>query len=218
MNSTELNLKKNLNYVNRYRLADLPTDRKIVVGIQGGKGSFNEQAATEIMRKYEITDYELVYLYTTDAVLKAVAAGEVDYGQFAVHNSVGGVVEESMISMANHIYGIVEEFAIQIQHYLMKSKASKIEDIDTIMTHPQVLKQCKSNLEEKYSHLEMTSGEGDLIDHANVAKEIGEGRMTNNVAVMGPQILSEIYDLDIIEGDLQDQDENWTSFLLVQKV
>ncbi|MBD3329796.1 prephenate dehydrogenase/arogenate dehydrogenase family protein, partial [Candidatus Dojkabacteria bacterium] len=70
----------------------------VVYGIQGGIGSFNEQALKFYTKTYKdsLTSYKTKYLYTTDNVLKALHRGEIDCGQFAVQNSVGGMVEESI--------------------------------------------------------------------------------------------------------------------------
>lgn len=193
--------------------------KKTIYGIQGGIGSFNEQALNYFLEKNKIDkdSTEIKYLYTTENVLKALDRGNIDYGQFAMHNSVGRIVTESVRAIASYRFKIVEEFGIKIQHYLMKHKDSKLEEIDTIMTHPQVLKQCKSTLEKKYPNLTKISGEGDLIDHAMVAKAIADKQLGKNIVIMGPKILSEIYDLDIIEGNLQDDKENFTSFLMVER-
>jgi prephenate dehydratase len=188
---------------------------RIVFGIQGGKGSFNEQAILTFVDKKGIKNYKVKYLYTTERVLKELDQGKINYGVFAIHNSVGGIVHESINAMGKYNFKIAGEIKIIISHYLMKRKDVKLSEIDTIMTHPQVLAQCRSTLAEKYSHLKKTSGKGDLIDHAMVAKEMSEKKLPRNIAVMGSKILADIYDLDIIEGDLQDNKRNWTYFLLV---
>jgi len=190
---------------------------RLIVGIQGGKGSFNEEAATYYLSRTPDIEYELVYLHTTEQVLRALHEGIVDRGQFAMHNSLGGIVTESVQAMANYNFEIVEEFAIKISHTLMMSKESDFNQIDTIMTHPQVLRQCRSNLQNKYGRLKQTSGEGDLVDHAEVAMLMGQGKMDKNIATMGSKILASIHNLKIIETDLQDLDANFTSFLWVQR-
>ena len=86
------------------------------------------------------------------------------------------------------------------------------------MTHPQVLSQCKKTLAEKYPHLKLTSGSKELVDHALVAKRLAEGKLPKNLAVMGSKVLAKIYDLKIIEDNLQDSQENYTSFLLVKRI
>jgi arogenate dehydrogenase (NADP+), plant len=192
------------------------TDR-MVIGIQGGRGSFNEEAARQYMSRTADVPSELVYLHTTERVLRALHEGRVDRGQFAIHNSAGGMVRESVDAMARYRFSIVEEFAIKISHALMMSRDGDIAGIDTVMTHPQVLAQCRTSLRAKYPQLRQTSGEGDLIDHAKVAELLGGGALSPNIATMGSRVLADLYGLRVIEDDLQDLDENFTSFLWVQR-
>jgi arogenate dehydrogenase (NADP+), plant len=192
------------------------TDR-LVVGLQGGRGSFNEEAARHFMERTPDVPYEFVYLHTTERVLGALHDGTIDRGQFAIHNSLGGMVGESIEAMARYRFAIVEEFAIKISHALMIAPGADLAQVDTIMTHPQVLRQCQGNLERKYSSLRQTSGEGDLVDHAKVAELLGKGELPATTATMGSKILAEICDLVVIEDNLQDLDENFTSFLWVER-
>ena len=191
---------------------------KLVVGIQGGKGSFNEQAALYYLDRNGITDFEIKYLYTTENVLKQLHEGDIDRGQFAIHNSLGGIVTESIEAISGRKFHIVEEFAIRISHALMMCSDADPRKIDTIMTHPQVLAQCKITLAEKYPRYRLTSGEGELIDSALVAKHLSEGKILSTTAVMGSSILAQIYGLRVIEDHLEDQEKNYTSFLWVERV
>ncbi|MCI5066083.1 prephenate dehydrogenase/arogenate dehydrogenase family protein, partial [bacterium] len=189
----------------------------LTVGIQGGPGSFNEEAARYYLARSQITDFEIRYLYTTENVLDALYRGDVDCGQFAAHNSIGGVVEESLLAMAKHRFAIKEQFSITIAHTLMKRRDTPLGEVTTIMTHPQVLKQCQKNLSEKYPRLKLTSGEGELIDSATAAKALAEGAVDPHHAVMGSRVIAEIYGLDVVEEGLQDLQENFTSFLWVER-
>lgn len=190
---------------------------KLVVGIQGGKGSFNEQAARYYLERNGITDFQLVYLFTTENVLRALHEGEVDRGQFAIHNSVGGIVTESVEAMSQYNFQIVEEFAIQIAHTLMIRSDATLQEVDTIMSHPQALRQCAKNLAQRYPKLKGISGEGELVDHARVAELLSKGELPKNIGTIGSRVLSEIYGLKIVEENLQDLQENFTSFLWVER-
>jgi arogenate dehydrogenase (NADP+) len=187
----------------------------VTIGIQGGKGSFNEEAIRYYLQKNAINNYEIVYLHTTKNVLRELCEGNIDQGLFAMHNSIGGIVMESVVAMAQYKFSIIEEFAIIISHALMTRKDVTLKDITTIMSHPQVFAQCKETLKKKYPNFKQTSGEGELIDHALVAKELSEGKLSKNIATMGSKILAKLYDLNIIEDNLQDLKENYTNFLLV---
>lgn len=189
----------------------------ITFGIQGGKGSFNEEALLFYLKKENITKFRIKYLYTSENVLKALHEGTIDRGQFALHNSVGGIVGESVEAMANYKFNIIEEFAIKISHALMIRKDAEFQEVDTIMTHPQALAQCSETLAKKYPHLKLVSGDKELIDHAVVAKYLSEYKLPKNIATMGSKILAEIYDLSVVEDNLQDAEENYTSFLQVAR-
>ena len=186
-------------------------------GIQGGKGSFNEQALADYVERHSITNYEIHYLYTSERVLANLHAGEIDFGLFAIHNSVGGIVNESIQAIAKYKFTIVEEFAIKIRHMLMCLPNIEPVQITTIMAHDQVLKQCKNTLLKKYPELKQTSGKGDLLDTANAAKALSLGEIPANIFILGPAILAELYNLKTIDSDLQDSLENLTSFLLVSR-
>jgi prephenate dehydrogenase len=194
----------------------LVTDR-MVVGIQGGRGSFNEDAARYYMSRTPEIPCEIVYLHTTERVLRALHEGEIDRGVFAIHNSVGGMVGESVAAMARYRFGIVEEFAIKISHALMIAAGADFSKVDTVMAHPQVLRQCRTNLEKKYANLTQTSGAGDLIDQAKVAELLGKGELPDSIATMGSSTLADLDGLRIVEDNLQDLDENFTSFLWVER-
>lgn len=191
--------------------------KKIIYGIQGGKGSFNEEAILTYIKKAKIKKYQIKYLYTSEKVLKNLHAGNIDFGIFAIQNAVGGVVEESTHAMARYKFKIVVEFQILIRHFLMKRKDSLVDKINTIIAHPQNFRQCKDNLRKKYHNMKLISGKGDLVDTAKAAKALADDQLPKNLAVLGPKILSKIYDLDILDRDLQDSKNNLTTFFLVSR-
>ena len=190
----------------------------VVYGIQGGKGSFNEEAIMYYIRNANIERFKIKYLYTTENVMKALHAGEIDVGQFAIHNSVGGIVDESVHAMTRYKFKILKEFAIKISHALMMRSDANLAQIREIMTHPQVIAQCKKTLAKKYPSLKHTAGENEMIDPAMVAKYLAEKKLPKNVATIGSKIIADIYGLRVVEDNLQDAKENYTSFLHVARM
>ena len=201
--------------------------KKIIIGIQGGKGSFNEEAILFYVRKHGIKKFQIKYLFTSEKVLKNLHEGNVDFGLFAVQNAVGGVVEESTHAMAKYKFKIVEEFQILIRHFLMKRKDVDIKQIKMIMAHSQNFRQCKDNLAKKFPNLEQVSDRGDLLDTARCSEALakthlrqdygGQVKIDRNTAILGPKILAEIYNLEIIDENLQDSQNNLTTFFLVTR-
>src|SRR5919206_5318723 len=96
--------------------------QKLKVGIQGGVGSFNEQALKQYLEKQTIPqdELEIKYLYTTDRVLSELKAGEIERGQFAVENSIGGPGQETLMAQAKYFfdqkYEVIDRYSLQVVH------------------------------------------------------------------------------------------------------
>jgi prephenate dehydratase len=188
-----------------------------LVGIQGGKGSFNEQAALKHLPPLGMESFELRYLHTTDTVLASLYERQIDLGQFAIHNTLGGKVEESVQAMVRYRVDVLARYAIKISHALMIAPDAELAEVDTIVTHPQVLLQCKATLNRKYRHFKLEVCNGDLVDPARVAELIGQAQLPRNVATISNKALSDLHGLKVVDCDLQDAEENYTTFLLVQR-
>lgn len=185
------------------------------IGIQGGPGSFNHTAVLEYVEKNRL-DAEIVYLFTSEKVLSAVEGGSVDLGFFAIFNTLGGIVEESIKAIGNHKYQYLSTVKLKIRHFLMTLPDVAIEECNTVIAHPQVLIQCAKSMSERYPTLSQISGEGDLIDTATAAKALVEGEIDRKRAILGNRLIADIYGLRVVDEDLQDSDENVTHFLVVK--
>lgn len=190
----------------------------MILGIQGGQGSFNEEAAQAFIQEHEISSYQIRYLFTSPNVMEALCRGEITRGQCAIYNSIGGYVEETTHALEQYPVRIVDEFAIQISHTLMLHPKATMAEITTIMCHPQVLAQCKQNLAEKYPHLKQASGEGELVDTAKVAEALAHEQLPKSIAVLGPKTLAKLYGFQIFDDNLQDLKENYTRFVHVERI
>ena len=99
----------------------------------------------------------------------------------------------------------------------MKRKDIQFADIKAIMAHDQVFKQCHTTLKQKYPQLVQKTGEGDYIDTAKAAEGLMLGIIPKYRAILGPRILADMYNLDIIDENLQDTKENPTTFFMVKR-
>tara|TARA_B100000029_G_scaffold300950_1_gene293875 strand:+ start:613 stop:1440 length:828 start_codon:yes stop_codon:yes gene_type:complete len=105
---------------------------------------------------------------------------------------------------------IYAEHFYKISHNLLGIKGSKITDIKDVYSHAQALSQSsifikKNNLTEQVR-----------ADTAGSAKYILEKKDKTKAAIAS-SLSAEIYDLEIIEKDIQDNKENFTRFLLMGK-
>lgn len=213
------------------------TTKNPIIGIQGGAGSFNDITVREnleeikylITKKMEIDGgiknkfgkngenlkLEVEYLFTTDNVLKNLESGKIDYGLFAFVNSIGGIVAETAVVLGHYKFEFVHSFKTQISHTLMKLDSQNLSQINQIMAHDQVFRQCTNQLSRKYSHLKQISGTGNLTDNGSIALALSQNNLPNTAILMS-NIMTEIYpNLETIEENLEDNPHNYTTFLLV---
>ncbi len=105
---------------------------------------------------------------------------------------------------------IYAEHFYKISHNLLGIKGSTIKNIKDVYSHAQALSQSsifikKNNLNEQVR-----------ADTAGSAKYVSETN-NNSKAAIASTLSADIYNLEIIEKDIQDNKENFTRFLLMGK-
>ena len=192
----------------------------IKIGIQWWKGSFNEIAIRDFLIKYpekfwKDTEVTIVYLYTTEWVLIALDDHRIDFWVFAISNSIGWLVDETMDFLGRYRWKLVATHEIKIEHALMIHPESELSEIHTIMGHDQALKQCEKNLEKYFPEKEKIPGKVELTDNAAIASAVTSGKLDRSIGSIGHRSLAEIYGLKIAKENLQDRDDNRTTFCIV---
>ena len=186
----------------------------IKVGIQGGKGSFSEQAANQFITNHGLENTMIEYLISSDNVLFSVENNEVDYGIFAMENAQGGVVIESVEALAKNQCQIIDMFYVEISQNLLAIDGVSVGDIEEIHSHEQALKQCKDYLAEKFWSKKLVEED----DTAKAAQDLAEGRLPKQVAVIASKFSAKKYGLNILENDIHDLKRNLTLFLAVKRL
>ena len=105
---------------------------------------------------------------------------------------------------------IYAEPFFKISHNLLGVKGSKIEEIKNVYSHAQALSQSSLFIKNK-NLIEQVRA-----DTAGSAKYVSETNDKSKAAIAS-NLSAEIYDLEIIEKDIQDNKENFTRFLLMGK-
>lgn len=118
-------------------------------------------------------------------MLKSLGNNEVDFGIFAISNSIGGLVDETMNFLGQYRWKLVATHEIQIQHALMIHPDAEISDLDTIMGHDQAIKQCEENLKKYFPNIETRAGTDALIDNAAIAEAVGNGKLPHSTGSIG---------------------------------
>jgi len=185
-----------------------------LIGVQGGKGSFSEEAAHIFASNNGIEPFEIGYLISSERVLAAVENLNVEYGVLAMENAKGGVVIESVKALAGHKCEIVEMFYVPISQNLLAKSGTLLGNIIEIHSHPQALRQCKDFLAEHFWTRPLIEAD----DTAESARRLKEGKLPDSAAVIAAKSCAEIYGLEIIQEDIQDLKNNLTLFLGIKSI
>lgn len=185
------------------------------IGVMGIRGSFSEEAAVEYARDNGLGEVEIVELVNTRGVLGAVERGDVDLGVFALENSNGGVVYESVYAMAVHRFKVEDLFEIDVNHTLLVHPDLPGRDkIDRIASHQQAIRQCRMWLRHNFP----TTLSTEELDTAEAARMLGSGELPPTTAVIASERCASLFGLRILERRIQDLKFNFTTFVAASRL
>lgn len=173
-------------------------------------------AADQWLPKCGIAQYELRCFDSTVALFLALRTGEVNFGQFAIFNSSAGFYSESLQAVSQNIFEVVANYKIPIVHCLIHHPDVRGDQVNRIITHKEVLKQCRNKLALRYAGVEIVEGAGELKEPARVAAAIAAKKLEQHVATISCRRLAEEYGLVVGDYGLQDAEDNQSTFLLVR--
>jgi prephenate dehydratase len=177
-----------------------------IIAIQGAEGSNHHKVA----RDFYGNSIQLKECMSFDALVASLLDNSAVLGVMAIENTIAGsIIPNYALIDANNLHIIGEKY-LNIHHHLMALKGQDIEDIKEVWSHPMALLQCKEFF-KKYPHVKLVED----VDTAEVAKRISEQNLLG-IAAIAPKIAAEIFDLSIIEDEIQTIKENATRFVIVQ--
>ena len=145
---------------------------------------------------------------TFEEAFDAVKAGRAGLGMIPVENSIAGRVADVHHLLPSSGLKIIGERFKPIHFQLMANRGVKLEDVKTAVSMPIALGQCRKSL--KRLKLK-TEGAGDT---AGAAKQLAEHPDPTRAAV-SPALAAEIYGLEILARDIEDEHHNTTRFLVM---
>jgi len=143
-------------------------------------------------------------------VFNAVEQGEVELGMIPIGNSYAGRVAEIHHLIQHTTLHIVGEYMLPIEHHLLAPKGATLDSIKIVHSHPQALMQCKD-------HLAKQGFEPSPQPNTAIAAEMVAQQKKTTQAALASELAAELYDLEIIERNMQDATDNRTLFLALSK-
>jgi len=177
--------------------------RKIV--FQGERGANSHIACREAY-----ADYEPVPCPTFEDAFAAVASGEAALGMIPIENSVAGRVADIHHLMPTSGLHIVAEWFLPVRHQLMAPRGASLDEIKSVESHVMALGQCRAIIRRL--------GLKPIVaaDTAGSAREVAE-RGDKTRAAIASRLAAEIYGLDILAEDVEDEAHNTTRFIVLAR-
>lgn len=180
------------------------SDQKKIV-FQGEVGANSHMACRNVY-----PDYEAIPCATFEDCFQALESGEADLGMIPVENSVAGRVADIHHLLPRSSLNIIGEFFLPIRFQLVAPKGATLEGLKTVQSHVMALGQCRKIIRE----LGLAPVVG--ADTAGSARQIAE-RGDINAAALAPEMAAEIYGLDILRRNVEDEAHNTTRFLILSR-
>jgi prephenate dehydratase len=141
-------------------------------------------------------------------VFAAVDSGDADLAMIPIDNSVAGRVADIHHFLPTSSLHIIAEHFLRIRFHLMGVAGTTLDSIATVHSHVHALGQCRKII-SKNGWTPMIAG-----DTAGAAREIAEADDITQAAI-APPLAEQIYGLQVIARDVEDEDHNTTRFVVL---
>ena len=175
------------------------------IAFQGEPGAYSHQACRETR-----PELEPLPCRTFEDVIEAVQHGRADQAMLPVENTTYGRVADIHRLLPESGLHIVDEAFVRVHINLLGVPGATIGDVRRAHSHIVLLPQCASFLR---SH----GIEGVVSpDNARAAREVAE-KGDKADAALASELAAEVYGLDILAGNIEDNDHNTTRFLVMAR-
>ena len=178
---------------------------KIKIGIQGELGAYSHIAAENLYKNPAIktcTTFEETFkLAYNDSIYKIV---------IPIENSLAGRVADIHYLLPKYKLQIHGEYFLPVEHNLLSKPDANIKDIKYVRSHAQAIGQCQNMINKKKFKAIVSA------DTAGSAKDLAEGD-DKSIAAIASELSAKIYNLKILEKNIEDEQGNVTRFLIMGK-
>jgi prephenate dehydratase len=177
--------------------------RRIV--FQGEPGANSHMACRDVY-----PDFEPVACATFEDAFQAIADGSAALGMIPIENSVAGRVADIHHLMPTSGLHIIGEYFLPLHHYLLAAPGASLQTVKTVHSHVMALGQCRKAIRRLGLSAEVHA---DTAGAARMVAELGDP----SKAAIASRLAAEIYGLEVLESDVEDEDHNTTRFVVMSK-
>jgi prephenate dehydratase len=173
------------------------------VAYQGEPGANSHIACLEAR-----PDHEPMACRTFEDAFQAVKDGGAALAMIPIDNSVAGRVADIHHLMPQSNLSIIGEHFLPVHHQLLMVKGADAGAIKEVHSHVHALGQCRKVIRAR-GLVQVVA-----VDTAGAARDLSE-RMDKTRAAIASRLAAEIYGLEIIQEDIEDETHNTTRFVIL---
>lgn len=176
------------------------------VAYLGPNGSFSEEAAFQYFPKG--TEWKMCD--TIINVLEIVGENRADKGIVPIENSIEGTINITADGLLRNQLFIEAEVIFPVSMNLLVIGGADTSKIQEVWSIPPVLAQCKE-------YIRKTKVKTKQFDSSSLAALAVKEQEREDIAAIASKSAAHLFNLQIAQRDIQDNDENHTRFLVVSK-
>ena len=162
----------------------------------------------EACNLYNKSEYEMIPSRTITDAIDLLLNDKANECVIPIENSIKGTVIETLDNLfENEELFIKQEIILDIKHYLLGAEKYKLQEIEKVYSHPQAIGQCKKYIKNMLSNCEILEVESTAKGAMNISN-------SKSGACIANKICADIYNLKIIDDNIQDRSNNQTRFFV----
>jgi prephenate dehydratase len=175
------------------------------IAFQGEPGANSHLAIREAY-----PDAEALPCATFEDAFAAIGSGEADLGMIPIENSLAGRVADIHHLMPESGLHIIAEHFMPVRHQLLGPRGARLEDVRTVESHVHALGQCRKIIRKLGVKAIVAA------DTAGSAREVAQAGDKTRASIASA-LAAEIYGLDILAADIEDEHHNTTRFIVLSR-
>lgn len=179
---------------------------KFRIAIQGITGSYSEAAA----RKFFGAKAEIVECLDFEETFQTVVSKKAKYAVVPLKNKIVGEISSATEILNRTNLKVSDELSLEVRHVLCGTLNAEFDNIKTVRSHVEALKQCRKFLSENQQLQQIVGAD----TASSVRRIVGENIEEN--AAIGSRRAAEIYGAKILLENIADDVDNWTTFYLLE--
>lgn len=181
------------------------------VAYLGPEGTFSEEALLAGVAPDSVQPVAQSSIYDTVIALRE---GDVEWAIVPIENSLDGSISITLDLLADEAdtVQIVGETLLNVRHSLIAGRLVGLDEIHTVLTHPQVPGQCARFLRGELAHAQVLPASSTAEAVREVVKDAQPGR-----AALGTKLAADLYGGTVVREGVQDRDDNETRFVWLAK-